>query len=73
MFTWRNTLLKRDQHSHQITTVNTTKRTGPNLLDKVREPYNAMPLKLRDNGLKPHQFKKQLKEYIKDNYQLIKH
>ena len=71
--TWRNTQLKRDQHSHQITVVNTTKRTGPNLLDKGSELYYAMPLKLQDNGLKPYQFKKQLKEYIKDNYQLIKH
>ena len=71
MFTWKKTGSSRNKSSHQITTINTAKRKGPNLLDMGRELYNNLPLNLRNNKLKPSSFKRELKKYSLDNDQLL--
>ena len=68
MFNWKETRLKRDQNNFQVITECTNRRPGPNLLDQGRKLFNKMPDKLRDNSLKPHQFKKELKSYILENF-----
>ena len=73
MFSWNNNGQKREQHNFLATTENTTKRKGPNLLDRGRDLFNRLPLDLRNNSLKPIKLKKELKSYILDNNQLTRH
>ena len=67
MFNWEPKGKGRNQTSHQATTISTIKRKGSNLLGNGRNLFNQLPLRLRNNSMKPSTFKRELKLYTLDN------
>ena len=73
MFSWKPRGTGRNPTSHQASTISTIKRKGSNLLDNGRSLFNQLPLRLRNNSMKPSTFKRELKLYTLDNNQLLTH
>ena len=73
MFRWKPRGTGRNPTSYQASTISTIKRKGSNLLDNGRSLFNQLPLRLRNNSMKPSTFKRELKLYTLDNNQLLSH
>lgn len=73
MFNFKVSTNARPEYCFKIETINTVKRKTTNFLDKGRDLYNELPIKLRDMSFNEARYKKALKEYISDNFLLTKH